>query len=486
MFRIAPFVLWLGFSTDAVLGFQREYDAYGIPVPRKPISNSANPLPPLLLPSDANQLNVLDFGANGSICPASSTNFDNTAAFQAALDSAGISNSSGKTVFVPAGCYAFKGSLKMPPGVVLKGSFATVPSHDLRGKGSGVNDGTVLSPTAGRATNDPNSDPFITAGENAGISGLVIYYTEQEKTNTPVAYPWTLLLNGNNAFVTDVELLGAWNGINATRAHRHYIARVQGHPLNIGVFVDSTYDIGRIEDVHFNPWFSCEHPFIEYQLIHGRAFVLGRSDWEYVFNTFAFGYAVGYHFIQTPTGNMNGNFLGIGMDLATNASVLVEASQPAGLLITNGEFTAFTTTDWLPASKTKGLFESSQVVVETTNTGPVKFVDTSFWGPTSQVALLKGQGVVSFSSCEFVQWDLQSADGRAAIRVLNGSIILQANHFGQAGHHGNSSQVMMSATVQKGLLLGNMLDGKKRDNSIVIEGAGSDSQVQMYANIWDN
>jgi len=183
---------------------------------------------------------------------------------------------------------------------------------------------------------------------------------------------------------------------------------------------------------------------------------------------------------------MNGNFLGIGMDLATNASVLVEASQPAGLLITNGEFTAFTTTDWLPASKTKGLFESSQVVVETTNTGPVKFVDTSFWGPTSQVALLKGQGVVSFSSCEFVQWDLQSADGRAAIRVLNGSIILQANHFGQAGHHGNSSQVMMSATVQKGLLLGNMLDGKKRDNSIVIEGAGSDSQVQMYANIWDN
>ena len=38
---------------------------------------------------------------------------------------------------------------------------------------------------------------------------------------------------------------------------------------------------------------------------HGRAFVLGRSDWEYVFNTFAFGYAYGYHFLKTDTGEMH-------------------------------------------------------------------------------------------------------------------------------------------------------------------------------------
>ena len=40
------------------------------------------------------------------------------------------------------------------------------------------------------------------------------------------------------------------------------------------------------------------------------AFVFGRSDWEYVFNTFAFAYAIGYHFIERETGSMNGNFLG--------------------------------------------------------------------------------------------------------------------------------------------------------------------------------
>ena len=47
-----------------------------------------------------------------------------------------------------------------------------------------------------------------------------------------------------------------------------------------------------------------------------------RTDWEYVFNTFAFGYAIGYHFIETSTGSMNGNFLGIGSDLSVWKYVL--------------------------------------------------------------------------------------------------------------------------------------------------------------------
>ena len=44
----------------------------------------------------------------------------------------------------------------------------------------------------------------------------------------------------------------------------------------------------------------------------------------------------------------NGNFLGIGMDLAVNASVLVDASQAPGILITNGEFTAFSISGTTP------------------------------------------------------------------------------------------------------------------------------------------
>lgn len=63
----------------------------------------------------------------------------------------------------------------------------------------------------------------------------------------------------------------------------------------------------------------------------------------------------GYHFIQTSTGTMNGNFLGLGADYACNASVQVDAAQAPGLLFTNGEFTSFHNGDFAPnstASKT--------------------------------------------------------------------------------------------------------------------------------------
>lgn len=47
---------------------------------------------------------------------------------------------------------------------------------------------------------------------------------------------------------------------------------------------------------------------------------------------------------------MNGNFLGLGADLAVNASIQVDGSQAAGLLITNGEFTSFHSQDFDPSA----------------------------------------------------------------------------------------------------------------------------------------
>jgi hypothetical protein len=292
-------------------------------------------------------ISVLEYGAKGD------NSTDNTKPFQTALDFAYTTTDFVKKVIVPSGLYLFKGNLTIPPGVTLQGSFDVVPSHDLRSN-QPLTDGSILMPTQGKGVPcDINcTRAFVTVTENAVLRGFSIYYPEQENKKTPVAYPWTVFCgdpdkkynrggSADNAAVTDVELLGSWNGVAAVQAHRHYIARVHGHPINIGVFVDATYDIGRIEDVHFNPWFSSAHPFVYYQSTYGRAFVFGRSDWEYVFNTFAFGYAIGYHFIERETGSMNGNFLGIGADLMTNASVQVDQSQPFGILITNGEFTAF-------------------------------------------------------------------------------------------------------------------------------------------------
>lgn len=367
---------------------------------------------------------------------------DNTGPFQDALDA--CSSGGGGEVFVGSGLFRFTGSISIPPGCTLSGTYTVVPSHDLR-RNLLIADGTVLIPTGGRdlvgGCDVGCTESFISVGPNAALRGLVIHYQEQERTAKPVPYPWAVFLgdphqkyngNANNAAVTDIELLGAWNGVAAVAAHRHYIARVQGQPVNIGVFVDETYDIGRIEDVHFNPWYSSAPPFVWHQTTHGRAFVMGRSDWEYVFNTFAFAYAIGYHFIERETGSMNGNFLGIGQDLTTNASVQVDQSQPYGILITNGEFTAFCDDGhFSPPS----CHAPSQVVVSAGNNGAVKFVNSAFWGRAAQIAKVAGHGTVTFSQCHFDKWDnhmnnqTRFHNGTAAIQQFGGTLIVSQSEF---------------------------------------------------------
>eukprot|EP00055_Hartaetosiga_balthica_P006637 m.21294 g.21294 ORF g.21294 m.21294 type:complete len:478 (-) comp5337_c0_seq1:33-1466(-) len=401
---------------------------------------------------------VEDFGAKGD------NKTDNTQAFQSALNTA--YQNAGGIVFAPPGLYRFSGNIIVPPAVTLQGSYDSVPSHDCR-QGDYPNDGTVLMPTANRG-ND-TADPFITVNEDGGLHGVVIFHIDQLPNQAPVPYPYAVFLNGNNAAVTDVEILNAWNGISAVLAHRHYIARIQGQPLNIGVFIDSTYDIGRIEDVHFNPWFSVNTDFMYWQTTYGRAFVLGRSDWEYMFNTFAFAYAIGYHFVETATGSMNGNFLGLGADYACNASVQVDASQPAGLLITNGEFTAFHDNTFAPRSTAI----PAQVVVGSSNTGPVKFVTSSFWGPTDSIARLQG-GTTTFSACVFVQWDLALKRGSPAIAIDGGHAIVQGCDFQDP-----KSQMNVASSLSKVVFANNIGVGK-----LNISGAGQ-SNVKTAANAFD-
>jgi len=72
------------------------------------------------------------------------------------------------------------------------------------------------------------------------------------------------------------------------------------------------------------------------------------------------------------------NFLGIGADLMTIASVMVDGAQAPGILITNGEFTAFNDPTWCSVCEN---FTSTHVIVNSGVKGPVRFVNSAFWGP---------------------------------------------------------------------------------------------------------
>ena len=97
---------------------------------------------------------------------------------------------------------------------------------------------------------------------------------------------------------------------------------------------------------------------------------------------------------------MNGNFLGIGADLAFNASVQVDGAQAPGILITNGEFTSFGSGGtWCPSCTQL----NRQVVVNAGTQGPVRFVNSAFWGPSHQIAVSDSSSTLGFSDSTFVQ-----------------------------------------------------------------------------------
>jgi len=68
-----------------------------------------------------------------------------------------------------------------------------------------------------------------------------------------------------------------------------------------------------------------------------EAFSFGRTDWEYVNNTFVYPVNTGYRFIKTVAGAANGQFFGICADEA-QVCVKINEIQPKGLLIPNGQF----------------------------------------------------------------------------------------------------------------------------------------------------
>jgi len=367
---------------------------------------------------------------------------DATLAFQQALDAA--AKAGGGTVYAPKGNYLFKSHLNIPNNVTLKGLWESVPAHNGirdRGMPKPTDDGTTFLVTEGAGKEE--GPPFLTLNTNSTLKGVCIYYPDQDPKGTPKPYPYAIAMRGKNPAVLDVELLNPFNGIDASQNERHLIRNISGQPLRRGVFVDAIYDIGRIENVHFNPWWSNSPKVREFQFNNGEAFIFARTDWQYVLNTFCFGYRVGYKFAQSKAGVCNGNFLGIGADDCQRA-ILVEQSAPMALLITNGEFVAFNGPDPVMVEVTK------------THSGAVRFVNCAFWGPCNQIARIAGPGTVGFSDCTFVQWDKQSK-GLPALQIDSGSVIVRGCEFRE-----NKPQITLAEPVRRAIITGNLLTGPAR------------------------
>lgn len=331
--------------------------------------------------------NVLDYGANGN------GKDDNTAAFQNALDNAGIH---GGIVYAPPGNYIFKGRLNIPAAVTLQGSFGTVPAHNGnrdQGLPKPGEFGTVLMPTADRGSEE--APAFITIHTNAALRGVLVYYPDQTETGEPYPYPWCIALRGKNPGIYDTELLNPYNAIDASGNERHFIRCVYGQPLRRGIFIDGIYDIGRVEDVHFNPWWSMKPDIVKFMVAKGEAFIIGKTDWEYMINCFSIFYHTGFIFKNFGKGAGNAVLTQCGHDIAPYAVIIEDTQTHAGVSFTNCQF-------------------MGEFCVKESNTGPIRINSCGFWGVgagdqnnpgTASNVTLRGSGHIILNGCHFTGWD---------------------------------------------------------------------------------
>jgi hypothetical protein len=386
----------------------------------------------------AGESSVLDTGAVGDGIT------DNTAAFQAALDQAAAAG--GGIVKVPTGQYRFEGTLTIPGGVTLQGTFTFAPTDHREAPPH--QDGSVLLPTAGRG--EPDSPPFITLGEStAGLAGFKVSYPDWRQTDVPpVPYPPTVYAGAvSNVSVQDCNFINSYEAVKFDRTYRFLVRNVHGYPSKRGLYVDYCLDIGRVENVHFWPYgvpYSVDDPYVKWININGVAFEFRRCDWCYVLNTFCFGYGVGYKFaasdrLESTNRTTNGSLIGIGADSCERAVLIEETTQP-GLQIVNAELVG----RW--GSETAVCIE----VLPGAENALVNLSNSTFFGPIDRCIWMRSpNGHLLASNCTFDNWDV-SSKGSPAIQIDAGKAVINANNFMHSGTH-----VQVGGEVESAIIMGN-------------------------------
>lgn len=394
---------------------------------------------PAAKPRTAGPLNIRDFGAAGD------GKTDDTAAFTAALKEA--ARAGGDLVFVPRGNYLIRGTLDVPEHVTLEGVFRA-PTARTQNRGSCL--------LAGAGAGSAEGTPFITLHQNSTLSGLTVFYPEQQQTNPPTPYPWTVRGIGDNCSLVDVLLVNPYQAVDfgTHPAGRHLIRGLYAQPLYRGVFIDQCYDVGRVEDVHLWPfWGGWEGELGKFTREQGIAFIIGRTDWEYLFNCFCIGFNVGFQFLKTKAGEPNAVLTQCGSDIGPTAVRVENVQAHAGISFVNGQFMA-------------------GIEVKESNRGPVKFTACGFWGiPTTNThAILEGRGHTTFHGCHFVSWAMQDA-GAPCLHAKRGGLTVMGCDFTERG----KAQLVIEPDVDAALVVGNRLRGKDR----IVNRAGDRAQVAL-------
>jgi len=232
---------------------------------------------------------------------------------------------------------------------------------------------------------------------------------------------------------------------------RHFINGLYAYPLFKGLYINQCYDVGRIENIHFWPFWDLDpkSPLWEFTRTKGTAFIIGKTDGEMAFNCFSIFYNVGMQFIRGPIYDDNrretkgapgsGVYTNCYMDVSPCAIKVDEVAADSGVSFVNGMF-------------------MSTVEVGPNNKGQVKFTACGFWANRGldSHAKLEGRGSVLFESCHFSNWD-QAGAGAPCIDANARQVIVNGCEF--SSDRKNHLKVRLGPLVQAGIVTSNVMGG---------------------------
>lgn len=356
---------------------------------------------------------------------------DDTGAIQAALNSAAANG--GGIVFLPRGNYRIATHLRVPAQTTLAGVWRAPTA-------SSQYQGTTLLAVEGAGST--SGIPFLTLqGNNSTLEGVTIYYPNQVISNAPTPYPWAIRGGGgDNVTVQNVLLVNPYLGLDLATypSGRHLVRGVYGQPLLVGIAVDQCYDIGRIMDIHFWPFWTGDTRVQAFQSSRAVSFDFMRTDWEVVQDIFSWGYNIGARFRASTHGAMNGQMSNINFDNVDIGLQLTD-TQPYAVHIANlnlanaGGGTHHIGIQALPGAS------------------DLNVNGASFWGQIRQPVAWGSRGLLTLSNARLLAWDASLP----AVDILAGRAVIQGNYFADS----IGTAIHVGPATDRVMVLGNMLAG---------------------------
>lgn len=335
---------------------------------------------------------------------------DASARIQAAIDE--VAANGGGTLLLEAGEYVLEKTIVIRRSVVVRGE------KDPTDKKGGD---TVLLAKAGR--NDPDGDAQIVMEACTGLKDAVIYYPELS-IDEPVPYSPAVRQRGVDSItVENVVLVNPWRGIQCgpDANELHFVKNVYMTPLDIGLYMDMTTDIGRLQGMHITPDCYAEYTSTpiekvrEYTLAHTTALFMARSDWEYAYDVSAEYCRIGMKITAVKDSGPNAQISAVKL---YNCSVAIDVVNvnPYGIalsdsviscdidgleaaILTRDSFKTVVQLNGVDFRSPRGGYRN---IVKLGGSGFVSFVDCTFENKnTEEAAAYVANGGTAFINCEF-------------------------------------------------------------------------------------